>query len=244
MGRIWRLLEIVGGRSVYRSDIEIVIKKQEKMKLIIKKERIKQWCIKRNRLNNVNKNDESFELYVIPEDSKAKVQIADNKEVVGTSSATIKKDSDVIEVTIKVTAQDGTSEIYTLVVSNKSDDCSLAVLKVDDVIIDANETDGKYYVNKKQLTESISVEAIANNNKAKVSINTTTPTLESQKSTVTIPEQVNYINITVTAEDGTSKEYTLVVNKVSNDTELKAYIVNSDEILEEITFNEENKAVV
>ena len=41
MGRIWRLLEIVGGRSVYRSDIEIVIKKQEKMKLIIKKERIK-----------------------------------------------------------------------------------------------------------------------------------------------------------------------------------------------------------
>ena len=28
------------------------------MKLIIKKERIKQWFIKRNRLNNVNKNDE------------------------------------------------------------------------------------------------------------------------------------------------------------------------------------------
>lgn len=39
----------------------------------------------------VNKNATSFELYVIPEDSKAKVQIDNNIEVTGTASATIPK---------------------------------------------------------------------------------------------------------------------------------------------------------
>ena len=42
----------------------------------------------------VNKNDTSFELYVIPEDEKAKVQIENNIEVTGTASATISKDTE------------------------------------------------------------------------------------------------------------------------------------------------------
>ena len=99
----------------------------------------------------VNKNDTSFELYVIPEDEKAKVQINTNKEVTGTANATIAKEKEEVEVNIKVTAQDGTTQNYTLIVSNQSDDSKLAILKVDGQIIEQNE-DGKYYVEKKFIT--------------------------------------------------------------------------------------------
>ena len=115
----------------------------------------------------VNKNDTSFELYVIPEDEKAKVQIENNIEVTGTASATIPKDTEEVQVKIKVTAQDGTTEEYTLIVTNQSDDCKLAILKVDGEILEPDEQ-GKYHVTKKFLTESVEVEAIANNSYAQI----------------------------------------------------------------------------
>ena len=158
----------------------------------------------------VNKNATSFELYVIPEDSKAKVQIDNNIEVTGTASATIPKNTDKAEVKIKVTAQDGTTEKYTLIVTNQSDDCKLAILKVDGEILEPDEQ-GKYHVTKKFLTESVEVEAIANNSYAQININTLKAVQEEQKATVTTPDAQNTITITVTAEDGTTKTYTLII---------------------------------
>ena len=193
----------------------------------------------------VNKNDTSFELYVIPEDSKAKVQIGENTEVTGTASTTIAKTTEDVEVTIKVTAQDGTVETYTLVVSNKSDDCNIGMIKVDGEVITANEEDGKYYVNKKYLTESVDVEAIANNSLSTVSINSSTPTLEKQLSNVTTPDEVNYIIVEITAEDDTSKQYTVVVNKLSNNASAEMFItMEIDGVTETIEFDENNKARV
>lgn len=128
----------------------------------------------------VNKNDTLFELYVIPEDEKAKVQIENNIEVTGTASATIAKDTEEVQVKIKVTAQDGTTQEYTLIVTNQSDDCKLAILKVDGETLET-DADGKYHITKKYLTSSVNIDAIANNSYATVSINGTTPTQEEQK---------------------------------------------------------------
>ena len=194
----------------------------------------------------VNKNDQSFELYVIPEDSKAKVQIGTNQEVVGTSSAVITKDAEEVTVNIKVTAQDGTQEDYVLTVSNQSDDCELAILRVDNKIIRA-EDDGKYYVDKKYLTEEIKVQAIANNNYATVSINGTTPTLEEQTSIVTMPDEENTVRIMITAEDGTQKEYILIVNKLSNEVGISAYVgISENGVIEykEVEINENGQTIV
>lgn len=194
----------------------------------------------------VNKNATSFELYAIPEDPKAKVQIDSNTEVTGTANATISKNSDEVTVTIKVTAQDGTTQTYTVVVTNQSDDCKLAILKVDGETLQPDET-GVYKVDKKFLTESVDVQAIANNNYASVSINGTTPTLEEQTSNVTTPDMSNTIKIKVIAEDGTSKEYTLIVNKLSNETGAKitvSYVVDGAVKEQEVELDENNKGVL
>ena len=165
----------------------------------------------------VNKNDTLFELYVIPEDEKAKVQIENNIEVTGTASATIAKDTEEVQVKIKVTAQDGTTQEYTLIVTNQSDDCKLAILKVDGETLET-DADGKYHITKKYLTSSVNIDAIANNSYATVSINGTTPTQEEQKASVTTSDLENTITITIKAEDGTSKDYTLIVDKLANET--------------------------
>ena len=165
----------------------------------------------------VNKNDTLFELYVIPEDEKAKVQIENNIEVTGTASATIAKDTEEVQVKIKVTAQDGTTQEYTLIVTNQSDDCKLAILKVDGETLET-DADGKYHITKKYLTSSVNIDAIANNSYATVSINGTTPTQEEQKASVTTLDLENTITITIKAEDGTSKDYTLIVDKLPNET--------------------------
>ena len=187
----------------------------------------------------VNKNAQSFELYVIPEDQKAKVRIGNNAEVVGTTSATIAKETEVVEVKIYVTAQDGTEEEYTLIVENKSDDTSLAMIKVDDEVITKSD-DGKYYTNKPFLTKNVTVEALANDSRAKVSINSTTATIQRQKSQVTVPDSVNYINVRIIAEDESYKDYVVVVNKLPNNTNVKAYVImgeQENETTKEVTFD-------
>ena len=149
--------------------------------------------------------------------------------------------------TITVTAQDGTVEHYELSVGNKSDDCKLAMIKVDNEVIEANKKDGKFYVNKKYATKSVDVEAIANNKLAKVSINDSVAEFEKQKSNVTTPDDINYIVVKITAEDGTSKQYEVVVNKLSNNTKLEANITmvnNNQTETKQITFDENNKATV
>ena len=99
------------------------------------------------------------------------------------------KNAETVKVQIKVTAQDGTVEHYELSVENKSDDCKLAMIKVDNEVIEANKKDGKFYVNKKYATKSVDVEAIANNKLAKVSINDSVAEFEKQKSNVTTPKK-------------------------------------------------------
>ena len=74
-------------------------------------------------------------------------------EVTGTASATIAKDTEEVQVKIKVTAQDGTTQEYTLIVTNQSDDCKLAILKVDGETLET-DADGKYHITKKYLTSS------------------------------------------------------------------------------------------
>lgn len=136
---------------------------------------------------------------------------------------------------------------YELSVGNKSDDCKLAMIKVDNEVIEANKKDGKFYVNKKYATKSVDVEAIANNKLAKVSINDSVAEFEKQKSNVTTPDDINYIVVKITAEDGTSKQYEVVVNKLSNNTKLEANITmvnNNQTETKQITFDEINKATV
>ena len=94
---------------------------------------------------------------------------------------------------------------------------------------------------------SVDVQAIANNNYASVSINGTTPTLEEQTSNVTTPDMSNTIKIKVIAEDGTSKEYTLIVNKLSNETGAKitvSYVVDGAVKEQEVELDENNKGVL
>ena len=192
----------------------------------------------------VNKSVDKFELYVIADDPKAKVAIEDNEPVYGETSTTIRKDTDEVVVNIRVIAQDGTEEKYKLVVSNKSDNCDLALLAVDNETIIASEEDGKYYVDKKFLTESVEVVAVASDNLATVSINESVPTVQRSEKTVNVPEIENIEIIRVEAEDGSYKDYTLVINKLSNNTNVDIFLITPDDVQTKLEFDSSNEATI
>ena len=258
----YRDVEIVGKSVIVYVQVTSEDGKTKQYKLIVNTlpDNVKLLSVKVNRKDanavptnkyeaKVNKLDTSFELYVIPEDPKAKIQINDNAEVQGTASATISKNEEVVEVKIKVTAQDGTKEEYVLNVSNQSDDAELATLMVNGNIINRNEVDGKYYYTaEKFVTESVKVKAIANNNLSTVSINGLEETYESQEADVAIPNAINNIPIILIAEDGTYKEYTLVVNKLPNDVELQVNVTMKDDndldVMKTADFDENGNATI
>ncbi len=78
----------------------------------------------------------------------------------------------------------------TLIVTNQSDDCKLAILKVDGEILEPDEQ-GKYHVTK--ILNRICRSRSANNSHAQININTLKAVQEEQKATVTTPDAQNTI---------------------------------------------------
>ena len=190
----------------------------------------------------VNKEDKNFEVYVITVDPKAKIQIENNEETTGSANAIIARDSDETIVNVKVTAQDGTTENYKINVSNKSDDASLEEIKVNGVTIEPN-AEGVYKAKIKHLMNKVSISATAANQQAKVSIEDNEQTTGSQIATVDVPDTTNTKNVKITAEDGTEKVSEVVIEKLSNNTNM-TMTVTTDGNEKEASFDENGLATI
>jgi uncharacterized repeat protein (TIGR02543 family) len=126
-------------------------------------------------------------------------------------------------VTVTVSAEDGTENVYTLTVNRaSSDDANLKSLTVSSGILSPsfNPTTTGYTVNVPNSATSINVTATANHSAATVSVNGGTLNVGA-----------NTVTVTVTAENGTTKDYTLTVNRASStasiDANLKSLTVSA-----------------
>jgi YD repeat-containing protein len=120
-------------------------------------------------------------------------------------------------VEITVTAEDGTVKTYTVTIHRVSNDATLRSLTVSsgDLLFDANTTD--YTVNVYNNVTGIDVTGTANHAAATVIGNVTGKPLEVGD---------NVVNITVTAENGTVKTYTVTIRRLSNDATLSSLTVS------------------
>ena len=133
---------------------------------------------------------------------------------------------------VKVKAEDETEKVYHLTVKLVETNTNIKSVKVGETELELNDAtlkdDGTYYYKINNVDNGyVSVE------------------LESEKSTVRVftstdeivpvelPEMRNNISITVTAEDGTDKEYTLVIEKKSSDASIMS-ITGDDVVSTEI----------
>ena len=124
-------------------------------------------------------------------------------------------------VTIKVTSESGTENTYTInVIRAKSSNNYLSDLKVNGQTVNNfnKETEEYTLADVKGDVSSIEVSAIAEDTKASVT--------GTGNKLLSIGD--NSIEVVVTAEDGSTKTYTIKVKKLSNDIALKSLTVTSD----------------
>ena len=152
---------------------------------------------------NVGADVEKLEIKAAPNDEKATVEITGNESLVVGDNA----------VKITVTAQDGTTRIYTInVKKGEATTLGLSSLKINGYTLSPKFSSNVYEYKTNVLDPNITkldVSAIANFENAKVEVTGNTNLVKGE----------NTITITVTSEDGKEKViYQILVNKDSDVT--------------------------
>lgn len=150
---------------------------------------------------NVGADVEKLEIKAAPNDEKATVEITGNELLVAGDNA----------VKITVTAQDGTTRIYTInVKKGEATTLGLASLKINGYTLSPKFASNVYEYKINVLDPNITkldISAVANAENAKVEITGNTNLIKGE----------NTITITVTSEDGKEKVvYQIIVNKDSD----------------------------
>ncbi len=183
---------------------------------------------------SIKSNDEQATIEIKAKDRCAKVTL--DEETENTDNITVEK---IIEgrtetYTIKVEAEDGTTEEYTLTITRLENNTKIEKLTVitpietgDKTEVVEPEEDGNYYL-KIDRVDQADVEVILADSNAKVQIKDSDYVQTQNTVTVeTIGERTRVV-ISVEAEDGTTKVYTLILEKKSNDTSIKT--IESEDI--------------
>ena len=181
-------------------------------------------------LDDVKGDVSSIEVSAITEDTKASVTGTGNKSLsVGDNS-----------IEVIVTAENGTTKTYTIKVKKLSNATSLKSLTVTSDPMGTltptfTSTTYNYTYNYDSSVTSLDVTAITNDVNAKVgivdsdSIDTITSTVGS--ATKTFNSTVKNVKVTVTAEDGTTKDYTIVLSRtLSSNSYLKDISIDGNTI--------------
>ena len=163
-------------------------------------------------LDDVKGDVSSIEVSAITEDTKA--------SVVGTGNKSLSIGDNSIEVV--VTAEDGSTKTYTIKVKKLSNDIALKSLTVTSnpmgtLTPSFASTTYAYTYNYDATVTSLNVTATTNNTNAKVGIidsdssDIMTSTIGSAAKTFN--SSTKNVKVTVTAEDGTTKDYTIVLSR-------------------------------
>ncbi len=188
----------------------------------------------------INAND-SFATVYLDEDTQNESNLTITKTI--TQKET--------KYTIKVEAEDGTEQTYKLIITKLSSNIEIKKLSVtmkiekvsegesEDVTEESTQEgskelqteektvvlepleDGNYYL-KIERVDNVDVKAILEDNAASVKIRNSNFVLAENSQTINTVSEITNVIITVKAEDGTIKTYTLILEKKSNDTSIKS----------------------
>ncbi len=184
---------------------------------------------------------EQYEVEVTLSDLLATMLLGSNPEKAGTDTITVEKSGAETIVKVIVTSQNKlVTEEYTIAILEKSTNTNLDILKVNGVTINP-DLSGDYHATIKNSDEQISIEAIAEDEYAVTTIDSNLNNTYIATYTQDVVEGTRTYNytITVTAEDGTSKQYNLTVEQLEANTEIVKVQVGETEVdLQEVEFKD------
>ncbi len=176
----------------------------------------------------------SVPLYLETTHEGALIQIDDETEVVHTKTETITIDEQEETISVKVTAEDGSIQLYTVYITVESSDVGVESVKVDgkSAILTDEDT---YYISATPGASKVEITVTAANQYATVQVDTNVVDIGTSTVTYTLPNETKVVSVpfTITAQDGvTTKTYTLEIEQVSNNTNLSVVKVNDKDITE------------
>jgi len=173
-------------------------------------------------------------------ESTSSVSIASDTANVGSSTKTINIDGHaVIEMTITITAEDGTSQNYNLTINVVETSNKMSYVKVNTGTVEAEEGGLTYktFIDYNATNADIEIKAESNyatidiTNKDSLAISNENEGSGLLTFTVDTPNNVTTINYSVTSETGETKEYSIILTKISTDNTLKELYVK-EQLLE------------
>ena len=170
-------------------------------------------------------NAEQATVKAITADENALVSVDGNEDILheNTETVDVKEEEKTIEIT--VTAEDGTKTTHYLILQRYSNDNTLLSISADGVsdenITQTSETTYQMVVSNEVST--LDLTAITSKDVAKVKINNNEYEINKTTQNISIPNDTNTVSITVQAENGSEKEYTLTI--------IKKYLLTVDSIV-------------
>ena len=186
-----------------------------------------------------NRETKTFSTF-IPADSttatvdiKAKSEYAtvESGDITGTQLISIDATTDAEQTTLEVivTAENGLSETYYVVLTKISTDNTIKSIYVDNKLIES-DGEGKYIAEVIETNTESLVKVVASNEYANVQIGGNEIELaQSEKTVVLSKEKYTEVLITVTSQNGEVLQETLTIKKVSDDASINTVFVNSIE---------------
>ena len=170
-------------------------------------------------------NDTQAIVKAITSDEKALVSVDGNEDNLHENTETVDVNEEEKTIEIAVTAEDGTKVIHYLTIERYSSDNTLLSISADgvdkDKIVQVSETSYQMIVSNE--LDKVDVTAITSKDVAKVKVGDNEFEVNKTTREVSIPEDTNTVIITVQAENGTEKQYTLTI--------IKKYLLTIDSIV-------------
>ncbi len=168
------------------------------------------------------------------QNAKSAVSINSNDETASTQTLDVETLEEITNVSVLITAEDGTQQNYKLVIQKISDDALLKqiyALGIEPQFIKVTGEDS-FEIKVPAITENLHLGAITNNEFASVKLKEEADDLyelhEMQRQ-IEITERETQVQITVKAENGITKDYTVTIIQLSDNVNIGQILVNGEE---------------
>ncbi|MCI8621387.1 MAG: hypothetical protein HFJ50_06680 [Clostridia bacterium] len=173
---------------------------------------------------------------VVLKSNTSKISIDGKNEALHETQIEIRKGTNRrLDIPLKVTAEDGTTFIYTLTLNIISNDNSVKEVNVNNE--KAKLQDNKYIAYIGKYEEEANIEIIANSEYAEVTKEEITgkERIEFKLDSNDLTKEEFEINFKITSEDGEEKEYILICKRKSDDSTIKQVFVEDIEVMPNVS---------